>query len=170
NLRTWRNVVVLLGNYLGFERLAYLDQRSDARCPSSVSHQCLDTSQLYPRRPRISRHSLFQGRELNRVAYDGGGCMGLDILNGIEIDTRLLIRMLYGQPLAFYLWDIDGRTPAIARQADASDHCQDAIAILEGVGQSFEYYDACSIAEHHAVRGGVKRPALALCQSSKLSE
>jgi len=160
------------GNFAVFNRQNELDEPAHTSGSFHVAEIGFERADQKRRFFRFTSCAVYgpESAQFDGIAQRGAGSMCFNIANLCRssacivesVPHQLFLRRTVGcgQTAARSIL-IHGRSP---------NHGQNAIAFIESIGQSFEYHNARPVAEYHAVRGGVKRPALSLRQSLKLRE
>ena len=144
------------------QRHGDLDQGRGARSGLGVADLGLHRTQRTPR-PLGLALSVDGGERfgLDGVPHDGAGAMGLHQLDGVGGDAGTLVRPAKRLGLAGLARRVDGIALAVAGTAQTDDLSIDAVAVADGVVQTFQHEHADALAEDRAVTLVVEGPRVA---------
>ena len=143
-------------------------QARSARGPHQVADVRLDRAQQ-DRCARVAEH-LEHRVDLDRIPDRRSRAVRLDVLHGVRVDARVLVRAAHRQRLGARVGSADALLASVARAPDAAHDGVHAVVVAKGVGKSLRDEQPRALADHEAVRSGVERPYALPGQAVELAE
>ena len=137
------------------ERHGRLDQAGSAGRSLGVADLGLDRTDGAPGGIGDAKDFL-ERRYLDGVSDLGAGAVGFNQLDGLRVDTTLLVGPLQGFLLTGRTWLVDGTCAAVAGGSDPLDDRVNPVAVALGIGQALDDDDPEPLTQGGAVGVDIK--------------